>query len=156
MTIVHELSVWDYEPWSGAVDTYERICKEGKLDLLAQVLDDVYCDRETMTDTELNDLLWFESDSVYEWLGMQTDDEIEEAKETRQAKREAVEALLKTTNAGEFCDLWIDHLDQDCASCPLFREKDCDDDGGLIANRAAIEQAAKEINDELSDEEDDE
>ncbi len=156
MTIVHELSVWDYEPWSGAVDTYERICKEGKLDLLEQILDDTYPDREMITDTELNDLLWFEADSVYEWLGMQTDEEIEEEKQAREVKRAAILKLLETKSAEEFCNLWQDTLDRDCALCPLYREKDCDDDGVLIANRAAIEQAAKEINDELIDEEDDE
>lgn len=154
MTIIHELSVWDYEPWSGAVDTYERICKEGKLDLLAQILDDLYCDRETITDTELNDLLWFEPDSVYEWLGMQTDEEIEEEKQERKAKRDAVLRLLQTDSAVEFCDLWLDTFDMTCATCPLRDAPDCDEDSAIESCRDEIKKAVADLSDELDDEDD--
>lgn len=66
----------DYSPWSGAKDTYNRIEEENKLDMLESILEDLYPDG--MTDTELNDLLWFESEQVFEWLGISEDDDSEE------------------------------------------------------------------------------
>lgn len=83
MTITYELDLQSFEAWSGAKDTLERIQREGKCDLLEQILDDTYPDG--MTKTELNDLLWFESETIYEWLDIRSEEqikkEIEEAKE---------------------------------------------------------------------------
>ena len=83
MTITYELDLQSFEAWSGAKDTLERIQREGKCDLSEQILDDTYPDG--MTKTELNDLLWFESETIYEWLDIRSEEqikkEIEEAKE---------------------------------------------------------------------------
>ena len=83
MTITYELDLQSFEAWSGAKDTLERIQREGKCDLLEQILDDTYPDG--MTKTELNDLLWFESETIYEWRDIRSEEqikkEIEEAKE---------------------------------------------------------------------------
>ena len=72
MTIVSEMSIHDFEPWSGAVSTYNRIAEAGLLDTLEANLDSI-SESGTMTDTELNDLLWFESDMVFDWLGLPTE-----------------------------------------------------------------------------------
>lgn len=83
MTITYELDLQNFKAWSGAEDTLERIQREGKCDLLEQILEDIYS--EGMTETELNDLLWFESETIYEWLNIRSEGqikkEIEEAKE---------------------------------------------------------------------------
>lgn len=83
MIITYELDLQNFEAWSGAKDTLERIQREGKCDLLEQILEDTY--PEGMTETELNDLLWFESETVYEWLDIRSEEqikkEIEEAEE---------------------------------------------------------------------------
>ena len=63
----------DYKPWSGAVETFERIEEEDKLDDLERLIDEVY--PEGITVTGLNDLLWFDSEWVYEQLGIQEEDE---------------------------------------------------------------------------------
>lgn len=75
-TITKTMDIYDFEPWSSAVDTYERIEREGKLDELDNVLDELYPDG--IDETELNDLLWFEPETVYEWLGMRTESEVRE------------------------------------------------------------------------------
>ena len=62
MKITKEISFSQFEPWSGAVDTYNLIVEAGKEDELEAILEDLYPDG--LSDTELNDLLWFES----EWL----------------------------------------------------------------------------------------
>ena len=74
MKIYKEESLSNFEWWSGAVATAERIWKErGRegWDELEAILEDDYPDG--IDETGLNDLLWFEPDTVYEWLGI--DDE---------------------------------------------------------------------------------
>lgn len=72
-----EMSIYDFEPWSGAVNTYERLEREGKLDELDSLLPDMFS-KDDVEETELNDLLWFEPDTVYELVGLPTESEIRE------------------------------------------------------------------------------
>lgn len=74
MKIYREFS--EFTPWSGAVDTYYAIKDAGKLDSLEIILEDAY--PEGMSETTLNDLLWFEPETVYDWLGMPNPDEEDE------------------------------------------------------------------------------
>lgn len=62
----------DYEPWSGAIPTWERLQEEDKVEHLEHVLEDLY--PEGLTKTEFNDLLWFEPETVFEWVGLSTDE----------------------------------------------------------------------------------
>ena len=87
MTITYELDLNSFKAWSGAVDTLERIQREGKCAELENVLEELYPDG--MTETELNDLLWFESESIYEWLGIRSESQIE--KEIEEAEEELAE-----------------------------------------------------------------
>ena len=89
MTITYELDLNRFEAWSGAVDTLERIQREGKCAELENILEELYPDG--MTETELNDLLWFDSESVYEWLGIRSEAQIE--KEIEEAEEELEEKL---------------------------------------------------------------
>lgn len=89
MTITYKLDLNRFEAWSGAKETLEKIQREGKCSLLEQILDDIYPDG--MTETELNDLLWFESETVYEWLGIRSEGQIK--KEIEEAEAELEEKL---------------------------------------------------------------
>ena len=89
MTITYELDLNSFEAWSGAKETLERIQREGKCEELENVLEELYPDG--MTETELNDLLWFDSESVYEWLGIRSEAQIE--KEIEEAEAELEEKL---------------------------------------------------------------
>ena len=89
MTITYELDLNSFKAWSGAVDTLERIQREGKCAELENVLEELYPDG--MTETELNDLLWFEPETVYEWLGIRSEGQIE--KEIEEAEEELEEKL---------------------------------------------------------------
>ena len=86
MTITYELDLNRFEAWSGAKDTLERIQREGKCAELENVLEELYPDG--MTETELNDLLWFDSESVYEWLGIRSEEQIKEEIEEAEAELE--------------------------------------------------------------------
>lgn len=64
----------EFKPWSGAVEVYERIVQEKSVDDLENALDQIFADDETPpTSTAINDLLWFEPDTVYKLLGMKPD-----------------------------------------------------------------------------------
>ena len=89
MTITYELDLNSFEAWSGAKETLERIQREGKCEELENVLEELYPDG--MTETELNDLLWFDSESVYEWLGIRSESQIKEKIE--EAEEELEEKL---------------------------------------------------------------
>ena len=84
MTITYELDLNSFQAWSGAKDTLDRIQREGKCAELENILEDLYPDG--MTETELNDLLWFDSESVYEWLGIRSEEQIR--KEIKDAEDE--------------------------------------------------------------------
>lgn len=75
MDVIIRKSFGDFEPWSGAVDTWERIQEAGKIDDLENILEIEYPDG--IDETELNDLLWFEPETVFEWLDMPTDEQMD-------------------------------------------------------------------------------
>ena len=56
--------------WSGAVDTWDTICKAGKEQQAIQYLEDVFCDEDAIDLTSLNDFLWFESETILKDLGL--------------------------------------------------------------------------------------
>ena len=87
MTITYELDLNSFQAWSGAKDTLDRIQREGKCEELENILEDLYPDG--MTETQLNDLLWFDSEQVYEWLGIRSEEQIE--KEIKEAEEELAE-----------------------------------------------------------------
>ena len=84
MTITYDLDLNSFNAWSGAVDTLDRIQREGKCEELENILEDLYPDG--MTETQLNDLLWFDSEQVYEWLGIRSEEQIR--KEIKEAEDE--------------------------------------------------------------------
>ena len=64
-----------YTPWSGAVDFYNEIVEEGKLEELEFALDELY--PNGLSETELNDLLWFDEDWLRGCLDMDSEGEEE-------------------------------------------------------------------------------
>lgn len=73
MKIYAEQGLNSFRPWSGASITYDRVAEADKLDELETILEDIY--PEGINETELNDLLWFDDEWIYEILGMQDEDE---------------------------------------------------------------------------------
>lgn len=73
MALVVNVGINGYKPWSGAISTWNEIEEANKVDELEYLLEEFYPDG--ITDTQLNDILWFESDWVYENLGISDEDE---------------------------------------------------------------------------------
>ncbi len=66
------LTLRNFDAWSGAVETKEAIINEGKAEQFDNLIEELYPDG--LTDTQLNDLLWFEEDWIFEMLGIEIDD----------------------------------------------------------------------------------
>lgn len=76
MRIYKDFEADTFEAWSGAVDTLDRILEEGKGEELEELLDEIFPDGAE--ETEVNDLLWFDDEYVFEMLGIKTDEDEED------------------------------------------------------------------------------
>lgn len=78
-------SLYDFEPWSGAVNTYNKLIEAGKAEEFVDQLEQVFAGEE-LEDVAINDMLWFEPETCYELVGLDKDgneknDEDEEEEE---------------------------------------------------------------------------
>jgi len=67
MKIYSDESLRNFDFWSGAYDNAKELSYE-QLDQIEAVLEDAY--PEGMSATELNDLFWFDFDTVLSWIGL--------------------------------------------------------------------------------------
>lgn len=69
MKITSEISLRNFEFWSGAKDTVKYLTLE-ELDTLEFIIEEMYFESESeVTDTTINDIFWFEDDWIAEMLG---------------------------------------------------------------------------------------
>tara|TARA_Y100000361_G_scaffold153251_1_gene174609 strand:+ start:522 stop:740 length:219 start_codon:yes stop_codon:yes gene_type:complete len=69
MKVVNDnLSLRNFDAWAGAKDTKQLILDNNKEDEFEFLMEDLYPDG--MTDTQLNDILWFEEDWICEMLNI--------------------------------------------------------------------------------------
>ena len=75
MKIIREYDFNDlYEnSWNGAINTLDTIIKNDMENELMEHLEEIF-DNLIPTETEVNDYLWFESDYIYECLGIDVED----------------------------------------------------------------------------------
>lgn len=71
-----EKSLTDFEFWSGAKDTVEELTWD-EIEQIESILEELYCDTE-VSDTTINDFFWFERDTIAQWLGYNSFDELME------------------------------------------------------------------------------
>ena len=75
MKIISEISLRDFEAWGGAVETKERILKEGKEEEFEELIDELCY--KCPTATEVNDYLWFDDEEIYSCLGIDNSEDEE-------------------------------------------------------------------------------
>lgn len=63
--------------WSGAIDTLNKVQENDKEEELMSLLS-LDCFVDTPDLTEVNDLLWFEDEWIFEMLGIKEEDDEEE------------------------------------------------------------------------------
>ena len=73
MKVYAETNLRNFEFWSGAVDRVKYLTYE-ELDQIETILEDMYPDG--VDETTINDIFWFEEDTIAEWLGYENFEEI--------------------------------------------------------------------------------
>ena len=71
MRIISESNLYKFEAWSGAVNTKNVIIEAGKEDEFEALIDELY--PGGISDTQLNDILWFESEWLFDTLGIEAE-----------------------------------------------------------------------------------
>ncbi len=78
-TINENQTLYNFQAWSGAKNTQKTIIEHGKEEDFEDLINELYPDG--LTETQLNDILWFESDWLFESLGISEEEEEEEEEE---------------------------------------------------------------------------
>ena len=65
-------SLYDFEPWSGAVETYNKLLKAGKEEEFVDQLEELFCGSD-VSETEINDMLRFEPEECFKLVGLDKD-----------------------------------------------------------------------------------
>ena len=68
MKVISEVSLWNFEGWSGAEKTTQVIIENDKIEEFEQLIEELF--PEGIDETHLNDLLRFEDSWVFEMLGI--------------------------------------------------------------------------------------
>lgn len=76
MKVYQEISIRDFEAWSGAVATKDLIIENNKEDDFDALIEELYPDG--IDETQLNDILWFDDEWVLDSLGIYEDEDEEE------------------------------------------------------------------------------
>jgi hypothetical protein len=76
MEAFNETTLADFDAWSGAKDTKQTILDNNKGDKFNSLIEELYPDG--LSETKLNDILWFDSEWVFESLGISEEEEEEE------------------------------------------------------------------------------
>ena len=72
MKVTTEQSLSNFNFWSGAKDNASELT-DSQLDTIECILEDIYPDG--MNETSVNDLFWFDFETVKEWLGITEEEE---------------------------------------------------------------------------------
>ena len=81
-----ETSLENFEAWSGGRDTLEVLIEKGLCDTVEMFLEEVL--GEDISDTAINDVLWFERDMIAEWCGFSSWEALENGEEEDEEKEE--------------------------------------------------------------------
>ena len=88
MKIIMEKSLHDFDFWSGAVFTARHLDYDD-FNQIESILEYEYIDG--ITETELNDLFWFEEDTIAQWLGYADFEELMKREEEEEKEEEEEE-----------------------------------------------------------------
>lgn len=81
MKYVVEESLDNFEAWSGGNDTLETLREKGDVDIVECLIEELASmSEEGWSDTNINDFLWFERDTIAQHLGYSDWEEYEYGK----------------------------------------------------------------------------
>jgi hypothetical protein len=74
MKYTKEFNVETFEFWSGAENTIQTVKENDKMSELGQHIEEVFEGMDP-TETDINDYVWFQSDEIFEALGISDEEE---------------------------------------------------------------------------------
>ena len=116
-----ETSLENFEAWSGGRDTLEVLIEKGLCDTVEACLEEVL--GEDISDTAINDVLWFERDTIADWCGFSSWEALENGEE--EEEEEETEEEAEENNFSRWCN----ENYPACKGCPyekLRRLADCE------------------------------
>jgi hypothetical protein len=69
MELKKNINIENLHTWEGGKDTFNTIKEHGKLKDLEYLIDEFFTGT-TPTETEINDLLWFDDEMIFKHLGI--------------------------------------------------------------------------------------
>ena len=114
-----ETSLENFEAWSGGRDTLEVLIEKGLCDTVEAFLEEVL--GEDISDTAINDVLWFERDTIAEWCGFSSWEALENGEEEEEEETEEEEEA-EDNNFSRWCA----NQSRDCSGCPYQRLFGCE------------------------------
>lgn len=81
MKVTYEFDLREFKAWSGGYETLEKIREfdlnhPGAMNAAQQYIEE--CLGDEATETQINDMLWFEDDAILDAIGYREDDEEDE------------------------------------------------------------------------------
>ena len=73
MIIKTETNLRNFEAWGGAIETKNLILDAGMEEEFEELIEEIYPDG--LSDTKLNDILWFDGSWILETLGIEEEEE---------------------------------------------------------------------------------
>ena len=116
-----ETSLENFEAWSGGRDTLEVLIEKGLCDTVEACLEEAL--GEDVSDTAINDTLWFERDMIAEWCGFSSWEALENGEE------EEEEETAEEEEVDNNFSRWCANQSRDCSGCPyqkLINLGDCE------------------------------
>lgn len=114
-----ETSLENFEAWSGGRDTLEVLIEKGLCDTVEAFLEEVL--GEDISDTAINDVLWFERDTIADWCGFSSWEALENGEEEEEEETEEEEEA-EDNNFSRWCA----NQSRDCSGCPYQRLFGCE------------------------------
>ena len=110
-----ETSLENFEAWSGGRDTLEVLIEKGLCDTVEACLEEAL--GEDISDTDINDALWFERDEIAEWCGFSNWEALENGEEEEEEEAEEEEEVDNNFSR------WCANQSRDCCGC-LYQKLD--------------------------------
>lgn len=120
MKIYTEISLRDFNFWSGAKDSAEKLT-DAQLDQVEACLEDIEPEGG-WTDTAINDMFWFEFDSIVQYLGYEDEEHFD-----------AGVSIEDTDSIEDWVDDWLADADaEDIIETAGLKEEELLDEDGEI------------------------
>lgn len=102
MKIISEISLRDFEFWSGGADRANN-CSAEELDTLEQFFEETEPE-EGWTDTDINDMFWFEFDTLAQYLGYKDEEDFDRKRDPN---------YIDDDDLVDYCDEWFHEIIDD-------------------------------------------